>query len=159
MGRIQEWIWRFEWELFAWPRENPHTSVARESSNTTCRYKQITHLNSSLHTEYSKFEVLSESEGYQLKIGGFSGNAGDSLTYHNDQNFSTKDRDQDETDLLHCAQLDTGGWWFRGCQFVNLNGLYPTQGQLDEKYMSWFYFASSQGGIMFSEMKFKYSLS
>ena len=121
--------------------------------------RQLNHLNSSLYAEYIKFEVLSESEGCQLKIGGFSGNAGDSLTYHNNQKFSTKDRVQDETDLFHCAQLDTGGWWFHGCQFGTLNGLYPTQDQLDEKYMSWFYFASSHGGIMFSEMKFKYSLS
>ena len=35
------------------------------------------------HAEYTKFEILSESEGYKLQVDGYSGNAGDSFGYHN----------------------------------------------------------------------------
>lgn len=49
--------------------------------------------------------------------------AGDSLSYHNTQPFSTKDQDNDST-TENCAERYKGGWWYSKCHLSNLNGLY-----------------------------------
>ena len=117
--------------------------------------KHFSSPNSVKYAEYSIFEILSESDGYKLKVGGFSGDAGDSLSNHNGLMFSTKDRDQDHS-AFNCAVRFNGAWWYNSCHRSNLNALYPVAGQVDNKYMSWYSFASSQGGIIFSEMKLRY---
>ena len=49
---------------------------------------------------------------------------GDSLSYHNGQQFSTTDRDHD-VDNNNCASISGGGgWWFKSCKSSNLNGKY-----------------------------------
>ncbi|KAM5146813.1 ficolin-2-like isoform 2-T2 [Mantella aurantiaca] len=74
--------------------------------------------------KYSTFKILGESEKFRLVISGFtSGNAGDSLTYHNGMPFSTLDQDND-TDPRDCVQLYKGAWWYNQCHQSNLNGLY-----------------------------------
>ena len=45
------------------------------------------------YAEYSLFEISDETDGYKLKVGGFSGNAGNALKTHNNMKFSAKDRD------------------------------------------------------------------
>ncbi|XP_073496428.1 ficolin-2-like [Phyllobates terribilis] len=71
--------------------------------------------------KYASFTVLAESQKYKLLLGSFtSGNAGDSMTYHNDTIFSTKDQDHAE----NCANSYKGGWWYKKCYYSNLNGLY-----------------------------------
>ena len=47
--------------------------------------------------------------GYRLHIGGYSGNAGDSMNYHNHNGmkFSTRDRDNDKSSG-NCAQAYNG---------------------------------------------------
>nr|XP_021403369.1 microfibril-associated glycoprotein 4 [Lonchura striata domestica] len=68
--------------------------------------------------------VSAEEDGYALHVAGFvDGGAGDSLSYHNGQKFSTFDRDQDLF-AQNCAALSSGAWWFRSCHFSNLNGFY-----------------------------------
>ena len=54
----------------------------------------------------------------------FSGNAGDSLGYHRDSFFTTKDRDNDKQGGSNCAVNYKGGWWFNGCVTASLNGIY-----------------------------------
>ncbi|XP_064900379.1 microfibril-associated glycoprotein 4-like [Columba livia] len=72
----------------------------------------------------SPHAVSAEEDGYTLHVGGFvDGGAGDSLSYHNGQKFSTFDRDQDLY-VQNCAALSSGAWWFRSCHFSNLNGFY-----------------------------------
>lgn len=44
---------------------------------------------------------------YKLLIANYSGNAGDSLRYHNNTNFSTKNKDNDKC-VDNCAQLRKG---------------------------------------------------
>uniref|UniRef100_A0A8C3UY04 Microfibril associated protein 4 n=1 Tax=Catharus ustulatus TaxID=91951 RepID=A0A8C3UY04_CATUS len=68
--------------------------------------------------------ISAEEDGYALHVAGFvDGGAGDSLSYHNGQKFSTFDRDQDLF-AQNCAALSSGAWWFRSCHFSNLNGFY-----------------------------------
>ena len=52
--------------------------------------------------------------------GNYSGDAGDCLSGHFGQQFSTKDRDSS----CHCAQRYKGGWWFSDCFDSHLNGEY-----------------------------------
>ncbi|XP_035689136.1 angiopoietin-related protein 1-like [Branchiostoma floridae] len=59
--------------------------------------------NESRYAEYSTFRVSGESDGYRLHISGYSGTAGDSMTYNNGHRFSTVDRDNDDWSG-HCSQ-------------------------------------------------------
>ena len=47
---------------------------------------------------------------YTINVGGYTGDAGDSLAYHNGQRFSTYDRDNDSSGS-NCAQDWKGAWW------------------------------------------------
>ncbi|KAI8494090.1 Fibrinogen C domain-containing protein 1 [Branchiostoma belcheri] len=76
------------------------------------------------YATYSSFSISDESDQYRLTVGGYSGNAGDGLTYpHSGRMFSTKDSDNDVFSG-HCSQDFKGGWWYDACHHSNLNGLY-----------------------------------
>jgi len=79
-----------------------------------------------LYAEYSTFSI-GPGLGYQLTVGGYSGNAGDMMTYHNGQRFSTKDRDQDSDSSMHCAEYYQGAWWYKSCHDSNLNAVFAQQ--------------------------------
>ncbi|CAM4458152.1 unnamed protein product [Leuciscus chuanchicus] len=73
---------------------------------------------------YSSFSVDCETDGYKLHVSGFKdGGAGDSLTYHNEQKFTTFDKDQD-TYENNCAKLHLGAFWYAACHHANPNGVY-----------------------------------
>ena len=110
------------------------------------------------YATYSLFEISGESDGYRLKVGGYSGDAGDSLNYHNDMKFSTKDKDQDKLPNGHCALAYTGAWWYNRCYQSNLNALHPlSAGSLHlANYISWRMLADNFGKVTFAEMKFRY---
>jgi len=73
------------------------------------------------HAEYSTFRVLSEAYNYQLKVAGYSGNAGrNSLSWHNGMMFTTYDRDNDLWSG-NCAVLISGGFWYRDCALCHVN--------------------------------------
>lgn len=48
---------------------------------------------------------------------------GDSMKYHNSRPFSTRDKNPEPLGF-HCAKAYMGGWWYKNCYKVNLNGLY-----------------------------------
>ena len=75
------------------------------------------------HALYSDFRVGDRSSDYVLTVRGYSGNAGDSMSYHSGMRFSTKDHDVDPHSS-HCAQKYMGGWWYNACYYANPNGLY-----------------------------------
>ncbi|CAC5383138.1 Fibrinogen-like protein A,Ryncolin-4,Angiopoietin-related protein 7,Angiopoietin-related protein 1,Ficolin-3,Ficolin-1-B,Techylectin-5A,Ficolin-2,Ryncolin-1,Tenascin-R,Fibrinogen-like protein 1,Angiopoietin-1,Tenascin-X,Fibrinogen C domain-containing protein 1-A,Tenascin-N,Ryncolin-3,Tenascin,Fibroleukin,Fibrinogen C domain-containing protein 1,Ryncolin-2,Angiopoietin-related protein 6,Techylectin-5B,Angiopoietin-related protein 2,Angiopoietin-2,Microfibril-associated glycoprotein 4,Fibrinogen alpha chain len=102
---------------------NYFTNVLTTSGN----YKLYIHLEdcegNSRYAEYSEFSVGNASTKYTLNISGYSGDAGDSLKYHNGMMFSTKDRDNDMY-LSSCAYNCKGAWWYKFCHAANLNGEY-----------------------------------
>ncbi|XP_056097472.1 microfibril-associated glycoprotein 4-like [Rhinichthys klamathensis goyatoka] len=89
--------------------------------------------------QYSSFSVDPESDGYRLgllfsrvsrdqsykrHVSGFTdGGAGDSLSGHNDQKFSTFDKDQDSYGN-NCAKEYLGAFWYKFCHNANPNGVY-----------------------------------
>ncbi|KAL9985566.1 hypothetical protein ACROYT_G007987 [Oculina patagonica] len=76
------------------------------------------------YAEYDMFAVTSERTKYQLSLGTYSGTAGDSLSKHRGQPFTTKDQDND-SHSKNCASWFKGAWWYHsGCHTSNLNGLY-----------------------------------
>uniref|UniRef100_A0A6P4FRC9 Fibrinogen-like protein 1 n=1 Tax=Drosophila rhopaloa TaxID=1041015 RepID=A0A6P4FRC9_DRORH len=84
---------------------------------------------STSYAQYDDFKVGNEDEFYQLKnLGQYSGNAGDSLTSHKNQKFSTFDRDNDESER-NCAGNENGGWWYYSCLSSSLNGKYYKNGK------------------------------
>ena len=80
----------------------------------------------SAFARYSSFSVGNKNSGYALKISGYdrTSTADDSLSSHNNQKFSSYDRDQDGHRDLNCAQRFKGGWWYKDCHDSNLNGVY-----------------------------------
>ena len=75
------------------------------------------------YAQYATFYINDELDYYRLTVRGFTGTAGDSLTYHNANQFSTRDIDRDQRSHS-CAPLYQGAWWYRTCHVSNLNGLY-----------------------------------
>ncbi|XP_037653257.1 ficolin-1-like isoform X2 [Choloepus didactylus] len=74
--------------------------------------------------KYSLFKVENEAQKYRLLLGSFvEGSAGDSLTSHNNNFFSTKDQDNDASSS-NCAERYEGAWWYKSCHSSNLNGRY-----------------------------------
>ena len=72
--------------------------------------------------EYSTFRVLTETYNYELKVAGFSGNAGhDAFNYHHNMMFSTYDRDNDLVSSYNCAARNGGGFWYRNCHDCRVN--------------------------------------
>ncbi|XP_063792806.1 ficolin-2-like isoform X2 [Pseudophryne corroboree] len=77
------------------------------------------------YAKYSSFNILGECDKYKLSLGSFTGgNAGDSLTVHNNMKFTTFDEDNDENSTGNCGNLYKGGWWFKSCHSAYMNGLY-----------------------------------
>ena len=48
-----------------------------------------------VYAKYGKFKIGDEQTKYRLEMGSKLGTAADSLAYHNNMAFSTKDRDND----------------------------------------------------------------
>ncbi|CRK95275.1 CLUMA_CG008643, isoform A, partial [Clunio marinus] len=75
--------------------------------------------------EYGNFRVESETHKYALSVDEYRGSIADSFLYHNNQPFSTFDRNNDVSNLtVPCAQSMGSGWWFKSCAESNLNGIY-----------------------------------
>ena len=84
-----------------------------------------------------------------------SGDAGDSLAYHNGMKFSTKDRDNDLASYS-CAQLKKGGWWYNKCHHSNLNGLYLRGPNIQFAVgVIWYYWRGDYYSLQKTEMKIR----
>ena len=73
------------------------------------------------YPQYKIFQVGSEATKYQLYIGNFTGDGGDSLSYSHNARFSTYDQDND-SNSGNCASSYRGGWWYYSCSQGKLTG-------------------------------------
>ena len=67
------------------------------------------------YAQYSNFSVGNASTKYRLSIGGYSGNAGESMADDNGWQFSTYDSDHDGCMGINCASYYGGGFWCNCC--------------------------------------------
>ncbi|KAG9468215.1 hypothetical protein GDO78_023242 [Eleutherodactylus coqui] len=105
---------------------------------------------------YASFSLSGEADKYKLHLGKFlGGSAGDSLTYHNNCPFTTKDSDND-AHSKNCATLYKGAWWYAGCHDSNLNGLYlKGQHSSDADGVNWKTGKGHNYSYKITEMKFR----
>ncbi|XP_004716867.1 angiopoietin-related protein 6 [Echinops telfairi] len=94
---------------------------------------------------YDGFSLEPESDHYRLRLGQYHGDAGDSLSWHNDKPFSTVDRDRDSYSG-NCALYQRGGWWYHACAHSNLNGVWHRGGHYRNRYQDGVYWAEFRGG-------------
>ncbi|XP_048760523.1 ficolin-2-like [Ostrea edulis] len=90
------------------------------------------------YATYSTFSVASEVTKYRLNVSGYTGTAGDSMTYSDGMKFSTKDQDNDD-DSGQCATYWKSAWWFKSCFYTNPNGQYTDSEKRDWKYVVWYH--------------------
>ncbi len=121
----------------------------------------IRHMNDLLNiytAKYSTFRVENANQNYRLVIGGYSGNAGDSLGSDNGAMFSAKNKDNAGLSGKNCAQICKGGWWYKSC-VPNLNSEFPSKDRSavnSMEDMSWTALYNTPGNVVFSEMKIKF---
>ncbi|XP_077475704.1 angiopoietin-related protein 6 [Stigmatopora argus] len=95
--------------------------------------------------EYDSFRLEPESDWYRLRLGQYRGNAGDSLSWHNNKPFTTLDKDKDSY-TGNCAHYQKGGWWYHMCAHSNLNGVWYRGGHYRSRYQDGVYWAEFHGG-------------
>ncbi|XP_044614287.1 tenascin-R isoform X3 [Equus asinus] len=101
---------------------------------------------------YDKFSVEDSRSLYKLRIGGYNGTAGDSLSYHQGRPFSTEDRDNDVA-VTNCAMSYKGAWWYKNCHRTNLNGKYGESRH--SQGINWYHWKGHEFSIPFVEMKMR----
>ena len=87
------------------------------------------------YPQYKTFQVGSEATKYQLKIGNFTGDDGDSLSFSHNAQFSTYDQDND-SGSGNCASSYAGGWWYYNCAQGKLTGD-PYSSSTANNYIKW----------------------
>jgi len=105
------------------------------------------------YAKYGKFSISDEQAQYRLEVGSYSGTARDSLRYHNNMAFTTKDRDNDRPGSK-CPELDTGAWWYKDCLYSNLNGKYLGDAT-SYQGVNWYYWKNAPVSLKFTEMKLR----
>ena len=105
-----------------------------------------------VYAKYGRFSIGDEQAQYRLEVSSYSGTAGDSLVYHNNMAFSTKDRDNDRLGR-NCAVIYTGAWWYKNCHSSNLNGKYLGN-KNDDRGARWYHFRNILS-LKFTEMKLR----
>ena len=110
------------------------------------------------YARYSYFHVEGSSVNYKLYVSGYSGTAGDSLNYHNEMEFSTRDRDNDNDGRSCSIKHDGNGWWFNDCFHCNLNGQYIC-GAVQTTWFGviWFHFRGGLHSLKYTEMKMRFN--
>ncbi|NXG24648.1 TENA protein, partial [Grallaria varia] len=104
------------------------------------------------HAVYDRFSVGDAKSRYRLRVDGYSGTAGDSMTYHNGRSFSTFDKDNDSA-ITNCALSYKGAFWYKNCHRVNLMGRYGDNSH--SQGVNWFHWKGHEYSIQFAEMKLR----
>uniref|UniRef100_A0A671S2F0 Tenascin-like n=1 Tax=Sinocyclocheilus anshuiensis TaxID=1608454 RepID=A0A671S2F0_9TELE len=106
----------------------------------------------SAYAQYDKFSVSEPRSRYKVHVGGYSGTAGDSMTYHHGRPFSTYDNDHDIA-VTNCALSYKGAFWYKNCHRVNIMGRYGDNSH--SKGVNWFHWKGHEHSIGFAEMKIR----
>ncbi|KAJ8034007.1 Fibrinogen-like protein A [Holothuria leucospilota] len=115
--------------------------------NYELRIDFVNRYGSPYYAKFSSFNVSDETNNYRLNLGTYSeGDAGDSLTYHNGQAFTTRDRDNDNYNY-NCASNYNGAWWYNACAYSSLNSPYGSY------YFYWYRLPGDNNYIQYTEMK------
>ncbi|XP_028918419.1 tenascin isoform X4 [Ornithorhynchus anatinus] len=101
---------------------------------------------------YNKFSIGDSKSRYKLNVEGYSGTAGDSMTYHTGRSFSTYDKDTDSA-ITNCALSYKGAFWYKNCHRVNLMGRYGDNSH--SQGVNWFHWKGHEHSIQFAEMKLR----
>ncbi|XP_063297469.1 loricrin-like [Pelobates fuscus] len=128
-------LWEAYWESykkgFGDPREdfwlgNENIHLLTKQQLHRIQFRLRTSAGIVYTANYDTFWLEAESNCYRIRLGQYSGNAGDAMTSgepnagHDNMRFSTSDRDNDLSGT-NCAYLGGGGWWYDNCRFANLN--------------------------------------
>ena len=106
------------------------------------------------YAKYSTFRVGDDESKFRLTVSGYSGTAGDSLSYSNNYPFTTKDQDNDGHSGLQCAHHHTGAGWYRSCGHSNLNGVYYSGPNSPyQKGIIWSHWKGATYSLKATEMK------
>ncbi|XP_042303108.1 fibrinogen-like protein 1-like protein [Sceloporus undulatus] len=105
---------------------NEYIHLLTRQNSFAVRFVIIDSNGKTKHADYHSFSVDSEDTGYALRLGNYSGNAGDALTtmgepgIHDNMKFSAQDQDNDRRPTTNCALESGGGWWYDNCYSAQL---------------------------------------
>ena len=77
------------------------------------------------------------------------------MSYSNNQEFSTKDQDNDNWLSVNCAEERHGAFWYGSCGLVNLNGEYVRNGASSYRGVGWQYWKNNDYSMKRVEMKIR----
>ena len=80
---------------------------------------------------------------------------GESLFWNNGQQFSTKDRNNNERSGGNCAVEYHGAWWNDDCGDSDLNGKYRNVGPGDGNGLSWWHCKRNDYSMKRASMKIR----
>ncbi|XP_059167018.1 fibrinogen-like protein A [Physella acuta] len=83
--------------------ENTHNMILQ--NKTVLRVDMVLN-GQSYYAQYSSFSISNEADDYRLHVGGYTGDAGDSLANHDGMKFSAFDVDHDMNPNVSCAQIE-----------------------------------------------------
>ncbi|XP_022290455.2 ficolin-3-like isoform X1 [Crassostrea virginica] len=113
---------------------NKYIHLLTAAGNTVLRFEFEDYMAATRYAEYSSFHVDSASTNYLMTVSGYSGDAGDSMSYHNNAPFSAKDADHD-TNSDNCAVTYLTAWWNLSCLRTKLTATYASSGT---NVMGWY---------------------
>ncbi|XP_069472852.1 fibrinogen-like protein 1-like protein [Ambystoma mexicanum] len=128
-------VWSQKWDLYKYGFGNPMSDhrlgnefihLLTRQNGFSVRFSIVDSKGGTRIADYHSFMVDSEKNGYALRLGDYSGDAGDALTVmnetgiHDNMKFTTKDWDNDRW-KRNCAEENEGGWWYDSCQSALLN--------------------------------------
>ncbi|KAJ8033600.1 Ficolin-1 [Holothuria leucospilota] len=162
---------------------NDKISNMTNHRNYQLRIDMVDRNGSPYYAKYDLFRISDENDNYKLVgLGSYTGNAGyDSMNWHRNRPFSTRDTDNDGWNDYHCAERNRGGWWYgQGytytgsycktsegycdywplgsnscgwCAYSNLNGDYDSQTRGTN--IHWSGLSGYDCNIVYTEMKIK----
>ncbi|XP_042863866.1 techylectin-5A-like [Penaeus japonicus] len=128
-----------------------HIHALTNQSNYEIRFDLTDWAGVTRWAKYSTFLVKGRASDYQLELGSYSGDAGNSFAYHNMMPFSAKGGPVKNA----CPESSHGGWWYNSCHYVNLNGVYRQDYNSDGDSVCWVSFRGPNYSLKFSEMKIR----